>query len=50
MSPCHKSLKKKRAQMQQQEKKKQTKKKQQGNFLLSFMDYVSGYIKAIVKR
>jgi len=48
MSPCHKSLKKKRAEMQQQEKKK--KKQQQGNFLLSFMDYVSGYIKAIVKR
>lgn len=25
-------------------------KKKQENFLLSFMDYVSGYIKAIVKR
>ncbi len=26
------------------------KEKKQENFLLSFMDYVSGYIKAIVKR
>lgn len=51
MSPCHKSLKKKRAENAATiiPRKKQKKQKQE-NFLLSFIDYVSGYIKAIVKR
>lgn len=46
MSSCHKSLKGKEQKMQQQLHKE----KKQENFLLSFMDYVSGYIKAIVKK
>lgn len=46
MSSCHKSLKGKEQKMQQQLHKE----KKQENFLLSFMDYVSVYIKAIVKR